>query len=168
MGSHFLPLSLLAAFVVAFLPSTAASYNLYPVRWADNCFTHDPGLTESLAELGQYADIDDCGNGAEITLAYDANLKSTGRALLTADANGTMIRCEITLHTSADSRTKLHELGHCLGLDHSDDEQALMYRFYRPDLTADDISGLLELYGPPRGVERLTGAYRVVLMEIGR
>jgi len=44
----------------------------------------------------------------------------------------------------------IHEIGHLLGLSHSDDENAIMYPYYSADrvnLTQDDISGIRELYG---------------------
>lgn len=42
----------------------------------------------------------------------------------------------------------LHELGHCLGLDHSADPRAVMYAYYNavPTLTGDDIAGVRALY----------------------
>jgi hypothetical protein len=45
----------------------------------------------------------------------------------------------------------LHEVGHALGLGHSDDPTAVMYPYYRlqSGLSADDIAGIQALYGPP-------------------
>jgi len=46
----------------------------------------------------------------------------------------------------------LHEIGHLLGLSHSQDQNAIMYAFYgedRNDLRADDIAGIQSLYGSP-------------------
>ena len=45
----------------------------------------------------------------------------------------------------------LHEMGHALGLGHSDDPNAVMYAFYgggRRTLSADDIAGIQAIYGP--------------------
>jgi predicted Zn-dependent protease len=47
----------------------------------------------------------------------------------------------------------LHEIGHLLGLAHSQDENAIMYAYYaedRNDLRADDIAGIQSLYGTPQ------------------
>jgi hypothetical protein len=46
----------------------------------------------------------------------------------------------------------LHEIGHLLGLAHSQDANAIMYAYYgenRNDLRADDIAGIQSLYGSP-------------------
>jgi len=48
----------------------------------------------------------------------------------------------------------MHESGHALGLDHSDDPAALMWAEYDggvKELGADDIAGIQALYGPPEG-----------------
>lgn len=45
----------------------------------------------------------------------------------------------------------IHEIGHLLGLSHSNDETAIMYPYYGPDrvnLAQDDINGVQALYGP--------------------
>lgn len=46
----------------------------------------------------------------------------------------------------------LHEIGHLLGLDHSQEQAAIMYAYYaedRNDLRPDDIAGAQSLYGAP-------------------
>jgi uncharacterized protein YraI len=44
-----------------------------------------------------------------------------------------------------------HEIGHALGLDHTDDPSALMYAIYDGPrgIAPDDIAGIQSLYGPP-------------------
>ena len=44
----------------------------------------------------------------------------------------------------------LHEIGHLLGLEHSDDEKSVMWPFYKKGhvlLQDDDINGIQALYG---------------------
>lgn len=46
----------------------------------------------------------------------------------------------------------LHEIGHLLGLAHSQDPNAIMYAYYaenRNDLQPDDVAGIQSLYGSP-------------------
>ncbi|KAK0711961.1 Matrixin-domain-containing protein [Lasiosphaeris hirsuta] len=50
------------------------------------------------------------------------------------------------------SKVGLHEFGHAIGLGHSDDATAVMYRFFnnQAELQPDDIRGVQNLYGPRR------------------
>lgn len=52
----------------------------------------------------------------------------------------------------------IHEIGHLLGLSHSQDQSAIMFAFYSPQrasLAQDDIDGIQALYGPPSNVQEL-------------
>lgn len=52
----------------------------------------------------------------------------------------------------------IHEVGHLLGLSHSNDTSAIMFAFYSPDrvsLSADDVAGITALYGARDGIPRL-------------
>ena len=47
----------------------------------------------------------------------------------------------------------LHEIGHLLGLSHSQDQNAIMFAYYaenRNDLQPDDVAGIQSLYGTPQ------------------
>jgi peptidoglycan hydrolase-like protein with peptidoglycan-binding domain len=58
----------------------------------------------------------------------------------------------------------LHEIGHLLGLAHSQDQGAIMYAYYaedRNDLRADDIAGIRSLYGAGGGSTALAPGQRV-------
>jgi hypothetical protein len=50
------------------------------------------------------------------------------------------------------SKVALHEFGHAIGLDHSTNNTAVMFRYFNNegDLQPDDILGVQTLYGPPR------------------
>ncbi len=52
----------------------------------------------------------------------------------------------------------IHEIGHLLGLSHSNDTSAIMFAFYAPDrvnLSQDDIQGITALYGERTTVNEL-------------
>lgn len=54
--------------------------------------------------------------------------------------------------------TAIHEIGHLLGLAHSQEFEAIMYAIYAPDrshLAQDDIDGVQTLYGPPSSSEQI-------------
>ncbi len=55
----------------------------------------------------------------------------------------------------------IHEIGHLLGLSHSNNRQAIMFAFYDDDMDSlrqDDIDGIQELYGsPPPGMIPIRG-----------
>ena len=53
-----------------------------------------------------------------------------------------------------------HEIGHLLGLDHSNNRQAIMFAFYDDavdSLRQDDIDGIQTLYGRPSGASPIFG-----------
>ena len=54
----------------------------------------------------------------------------------------------------------MHEMGHALGLDHSNDPSSLMWAEYAGvrGLGADDIAGIQALYGPPGPNEGVAAA----------
>jgi len=77
----------------------------------------------------------------------------------------------------------IHEIGHLLGLSHSQDEEAIMFAFYSPDrvnLAQDDIDGVRALYGARTENEELVltagaqgnlargGAERIYELEVPR
>lgn len=64
-----------------------------------------------------------------------------------------------------------HELGHVLGLGHSDDPRALMFpnitRLLRAELSSDDVAGVMALYGPESQVEEGGGIACAQVAPIG-
>jgi hypothetical protein len=55
----------------------------------------------------------------------------------------------------------IHEIGHLLGLDHSNDQNAIMFAFYDDNvdsLRQDDINGIQALYGRPTGPVPIRGS----------
>ena len=52
----------------------------------------------------------------------------------------------------------IHEIGHLIGLSHSQDDAAIMFAFYSPErfnLAQDDIDGIQALYGAPSASEQI-------------
>ncbi len=94
--------------------------------------------------------------GVSTTLGYGGfNVRYTGFE----PASSYIISGFLNLNSSVDwSDTDmlfgvaLHEIGHVLGLDHSDDSSSIMYYLYSSDLRTlqpDDIAGIQYLYGAP-------------------
>ena len=64
----------------------------------------------------------------------------------------------------------LHEIGHALGLGHSDDMNSVMFASYqgtRLALAADDIAGIQSIYGAAASVVPLPGAPILFLSALG-
>ncbi len=63
----------------------------------------------------------------------------------------------------------LHEIGHVLGLDHSDDSSSMMYEVYSSDknsLQPDDIAGVQYLYGAPVSAVPEPSTYLLFLLGL--
>ena len=116
-----------------------------PTQAADTALQLFHGAAEDWGTTLAYASV----WGTDDGLAYDCDV-----LFLDADDDGDIV-------WSADpagapdgawdvEAVALHELGHCLGLSHSDDPTAVMYAHYSGEraLQADDLAGLAALYAP--------------------
>ena len=67
----------------------------------------------------------------------------------------------VRVDTQAHLGVVTHEVGHVLGLGHSDDPKANMYWLCCNPISSDDIAGIVALYGPPEAE-----VYRVFLPQL--
>lgn len=79
-------------------------------------------------------------------------------------SRGIMLECDIQLDTTQTTAENIryilrHEIGHCLGLAHSAEPDALMWPYIKSDigLNVDDIGGMSRLYGMCESVADAAG-----------
>jgi hypothetical protein len=136
-----------------------SAYNLHPHKFPSGCITHSGDANNevgaALTEWGKYANIQDCGPGNQITYTLvDGPMYpgTTVRAEANANVvNNVTISCAITADrvTGIRFETTIHEVGHCLGLRHSDDPSANMTPKCCNPINSDDIAGIRALYPYP-------------------
>lgn len=140
-----------------------ADFTLWVGRWANPCVTYnaiDPQLA-SMAEQslngiwGSVSPVRSCGNvplGTENITIIAVPTGSLGSNVLgqagCGSSGGFMVHCSIAI---ADNGRNLivmaHELGHTLGMGHSQLGNQLMSAFCCNPLGSDDIAGIRSLYG---------------------
>ncbi|XP_004709063.1 stromelysin-2 [Echinops telfairi] len=106
-------------------------------------------ISFAVREHGDFIPFD--GPGKVLAHAYPPGQGIYGDAHFDDDEQWTEDTSGINLFLVA-----AHELGHSLGLFHSDKPEALMYALYKPPtdigrfrLSQDDVNGIQSLYGPP-------------------
>ncbi|KAM9221314.1 stromelysin-2 [Dugong dugon] len=106
-------------------------------------------ISFAVREHGDFFPFD--GPGATVAHAYPPGPGINGDVHFDDDEQWTEDTSGTNLFLSA-----AHELGHSLGLFHSDNPEALMYPLYNPltdlarfRLSQDDVNGIQSLYGPP-------------------
>jgi len=135
------------------LPATAQAYTVYGGTWPETCFTwnsDDPEMMrDAIALWGQYAPITDCGpsDSPEIRASI-AELSSAGAASLSGDGV-IYTQCVIWIDPASQFNFGVwaHEFGHCLGIGHSEDDDALMAPYCCAPPSNDDIAAVRSLYG---------------------
>lgn len=129
-----------------------------PVRAEAKCFTTDgtPALANALDEWAAVANIRNCGASASPSIRMVPPLAAASASSAFPVPGG----CAIALLPGAEELL-VHEVGHCLGLDHNDDRTSVMSRipagrYVSPQ--APDIVAIQLLYGPPVRTYRLAVA----------
>lgn len=159
----------------------ASAYEVMRERWDHRCFTHtqDQALSDALAVWSQVSAVRDCGVSArpDIRLLPQTSYLAgdlLGAAARYNTAQGTIAYCELRIR--GDQLTNkfvwVHEVGHCLGLNHSTVKGSVMWPTddYKPVaegfvqvnsgvLTADDVAAVQSLYDRN---------YRLTLGEISK
>jgi hypothetical protein len=144
-------------------------------RWDHTCITYhttDAGLAaladQALALWGSVSTITNCGNVprelADITIAGVPTGSLGSGVLGTAGCSGSggfMHHCDIQITDGARNLIVVaHEIGHALGLGHSQRSDQLMSAFCCNPLGSDDIAGIQFLYGPnPTGTPTPTPTF---------
>lgn len=155
-----------SALTILSIHSTSA-YELSAERWDHACFTHDgsPQVKAALATWGAWGGVTDCGVSATpdisigvLTKEWEADL---GRLWANAEAvyrrenvapYTHRIACVIYVRPAFahDEWTILHEVGHCLGLEHSTAPAVMNANWIdrAPVLSPDDRVAIQAIYGP--------------------
>ena len=106
----------------------------------------DPGLPDTVADAaalwpGAFVEDDRAADdypdglyGAVTIWRLPLEPGVLGDAAIAQDATGRIIACDVRITSDwpLDPLIVAHELGHCLGLDHSDDEDSVMHSPVRP------------------------------------
>lgn len=151
------------AIIACIIAAAANSYEYenLPLLRSDVGFRcDDAGLTDSFLRMFQIWNqtLDGRFNifsnikSPTITIVYGEMSGYAAFTALAVDAEGKTI-CTISIDprfANILDSLMLHEIGHCLGMDHSEDRGAIMYRSvagHAPVLSADDVIGICTRYG---------------------
>lgn len=150
----------------------ARAYVLTGVKQNHTAITHDanPQLARAIQLWAEVSAITDGGVSThpDIDSSITKLPSNIGGYAYWNNDNGFVTACSITVSDlyPTDMTVWVHEVGHCLGLDHSLDPHAIMYYNGgdRIGIQPDDVAAIRALYGAPAPVatpQRL--AYRALL-----
>lgn len=139
-----------------------AAYALTGPKWSHQAITYSCGNAVLAAAVRAWANesglVDGgCSSTPDISLQILEPWPYTDGTAGYASWQGTntvLQHCTITvpLRNQAHTGVILHEVGHCLGLNHSADRNATMYPYCCAPIGPDDIAGIQALYGPGEAV----------------
>lgn len=141
-------------------PLADAAFTTFGLKWDHTCITYsaiDPQLAvwaeRSLTEIwGSVSPITSCGlvaSGADIDIVAVSSLGSNILGQASCSTNGVnMFHCQIAIATSGRFLGVMaHEIGHTLGIGHSEYGDQLMSAYCCNPLGFDDIAAIQALYG---------------------
>lgn len=172
--AFFFGLVFWAALLFAIAIGTSFAYRFIGGRWEKNTlgYTADSAVMEytdsAMSAWASVADIKPVKGGSDIEVVIAPLLAPIYYPSQPAQANvtqpnGRITHCEVRLDPTAfmalneasRAATVVHEIGHCLGLDHSD-QVSIMMNPYFYEFGADDAAGAVALFGPPHPADAVT------------
>ena len=159
---RLIPLYVLAVWLLIF--AETRGWTSTDQTWADPAVTHTEDATLSgyvgvaFAQWGAHSAIRDGGPGNDVTITLGNAAPAAGvtRCWSVGSGHADTTHCEIVLsrtywtYTDETMRQRLmtHEMGHALGLGHSD--AGVMCATLCSDFSDDDAAGIAALYPLPR------------------
>lgn len=148
---------MLLVLVFAMIPFTVDAYTLVGGKWENPCITtHSVEIKSALNEWNKVSNVSYCGDGNQITFEVISDKEMVNRlgpgVLGYAGWTGTQTTitgCSVVVRESSKNNlgVLVHEVGHCLGIGHSQDKYANMAPYCCNPINQDDINAIELLYG---------------------
>ena len=153
-----------------FLPGwlSTSAYDTLGTRFDHTCITYSEGLGDAVRAWAAVSAIEDCGVSdtpdIELRIVEPWPYPEWMGASTAFEDEGRIAYALVEVPSSTtDADTLTHEVGHALGLKHSNDSNALMWWGCCPSMSSDDIAGIQSIYGTAAQRDALRGPYRLVV-----